>query len=100
MRDSGANVLVYIQQTIEYQREEQFTSYLYFSVAVRRGIIVLTERHNVCPFVGTGFPASECVYPLGPKGGEELTGERVRVLIGRLVRKPGTLCTLWGSRFL
>ncbi len=42
-------------------------------LASRRGIIVYIEYQIVCPFVGIGSPtpspASQCVSPLGPKGG-------------------------------
>ncbi len=48
----------------------------------------------VCPIGGgspTPAPASECVFPLDPKRGEEV----VKVpMIRRLDRKPGTLHTM------
>ncbi len=46
-----------------------------------RGIIVYIEYQSVCPFVGIGSPtpspASECVSPLGLKGGRSNTPLRV-----------------------
>jgi hypothetical protein len=60
---------------------------------------IQVQYRNVCPIVGIGSPipsqASECVFPLGPKGGQHsLAGEGVRDPIRTTGRKPGILYTL------
>ena len=69
-------------------------------LASLRGIIVYIEYQSVCPFIGIGSPtlspASQCVSPLGPKGGgATLEGAQFR----QIDRKPGILYILWGKLY-
>ncbi len=72
-------------------------------LASRRGSIVYIEYQSVCPFVGMGSPtpspASQCVSPLGPKGGEQHSFANEGAQFRQIDRKPGTLYILWGKLY-
>ncbi len=44
-------------------------------------------------------PASECVSPLGPKGGKQHSLADERTQFRQIDKKPGTLYILWGKLY-
>ncbi len=71
---------------------------LHAMLASRRRIIVYIEYQSVCPFVGIGSPTptptSQCVSPLGPKGGDQHSLADEGAQLRQIDRKPGTLYIL------